>query len=543
MMEIPSRIKIKLTVNAGGAKASRDDSLDLDRKPLPGGGSYAVLRAKRRIHGAVDQVTAKLDIPLSDTAKIFMNGFQTWTYCPEYTKKSRIRGLHGIPGSLVKKYAFDRYGDYYFVDYPNKKGELHGVSYCYFREGKRFLLVASLDETCGYTLFEYHAGTGALDIKRDAEGLEVDGEYCSFALFIAEGTENEVFDAWFREMNVHPITGVPISGYSSWYNRYQNINEESILDDLTGCAKIMRGGELFQIDDGWEPAVGDWLECDENKFPNGMKAAADAIHSKGYKAGLWLAPFAAQAGSKLVSEHPDWLYKHDGEPWCLGSNWGGFFALDFDNPEVVSYLEEVFGRVFNEWGFDLVKLDFLYGAAPFGNRSETRAGRMIRAMKLLRRLCGEHPILGCGVPVMPAFGLVEYCRISCDVSLDWDDKPWMRLIHRERVSTKHAMTNNVFRRQLNGRAFLSDPDVFFLRDKNIRLSRAKKMKLATLSAVLGGVFLTSDSVGDYDGTKLREYRRLFALRDSVVTDVDAEGRSITVFYEHNGRKSSVSFDR
>ncbi len=542
-MEIPSKIKINLTVSAGGGKASRDDAMDLERKPLPGGGSFAVLRAKRRIHGAVDSVTARLEVPVPDTARIFMNGFQTWTYCPEYTKKSRVRGLNGLPQALVNKFALDRYGDYHFVDYPYKKGELHGVSYCYFREGKRFLLIASLDETGGYTLFNYHASTGVLEIKRDAGGLEVDGEYTSLALFFAEGAENEVFDAWFREMDIHPITGVPISGYSSWYNRYQNINEQSISDDLAGCAKVMRGGELFQIDDGWEPAVGDWLECDEKKFPNGMRAAADAIHEKGYKAGLWLAPFAAQKGSRLISEHPDWLYMHEGKPWSLGSNWGGFFSLDIDNPEVVSYLEEVFRRVFDEWGFDLVKLDFLYGAAPFGNRSETRAGRMIRAMKLLRKLCGEHPILGCGVPVMPAFGLVEYCRISCDVSLDWDDKPWMRITHRERISTKHAMTNTVFRRELNGRAFLSDPDVFFLREKNIRLTKKQKMKLAELNALLGGVFLTSDNIGDYDGTKLREYRRLFALRDSKVTDVDADGKTVTVFYEHNGRKGSVSFER
>ena len=46
-----------------------------------------------------------------------------------------------------------------------------------------------------------------------------------------------------------------------------------------------------------------------------------------------------------------------------------------------------------------------------------------------------------------------------DVSLDWDDVWYMRLFHRERVSTKQAINNTVFRRQLNGRAYGSDPDV------------------------------------------------------------------------------------
>ncbi len=28
-------------------------------------------------------------------------------------------------------------------------------------------------------------------------------------------------------------------------------------------------------------------------------------------------------------------------------------------------------------------------------------------------------ILGCGVPLMPAFGKVDFCRIGADVDLEW----------------------------------------------------------------------------------------------------------------------------
>ena len=535
-MKLPDRIKTELTVSAGGSQASRNDSFALEYRRLPKGGSCSVLRAKRKLHGTLVSAIARMPISLSDGARVFMNGYQTWTYCPERPKTGRVRGLNGLPQRVVDKFGLDRYGDYHFVEYPFRRGIQHGESYCYFREGDRFLLVASLDESFGYTLFTYIDGEDALYIKRDCEDLEVEGDFEAFSLFIAEGSEDEVFDAWFREMDVHPITTVPIAGYSSWYNRYQNIDEGSIADDLAGCSRVMKPGDLFQIDDGWEPFVGDWLECDGRKFPHGMKAAADAIHEMGYSAGLWLAPFVAQQGSKLVSEHPDWLLKVEGEPWSCGSNWGGFYSLDIDNPEVVEYVERVFKRVFDEWGFDLVKLDFLYGAAPFGNSKETRAGRMIRAMKLLRRVCGAHPILGCGVPVMPAFGLVEYCRISCDVSLDWNDKPWMRIIHRERVSTKHAIGNSVFRRELNGRAYVSDPDVFFLRESNIKLSKARKLLLARVNALFGGVFLTSDNMGEYDGNTLREYKRLLALRKAKVTKVETFGNRIDVTYELDGKK-------
>ena len=123
---------------------------------------------------------------------------------------------------------------------------------------------------------------------------------------------------------------------------------------------------------------------------------------------------------------------------------------------------------------------------------------------------------------MPAFGRVDYCRVSCDVSLDWDDKWRNRRTHRERVSTRQAIGNTLVRRQLNGRAYLSDPDVFFLREDNLRLSWEQKQLLARVNALLGGVYLTSDDPADYDETKRDVYRRLRALRRAEDVRVDLD---------------------
>jgi alpha-galactosidase len=54
--------------------------------------------------------------------------------------------------------------------------------------------------------------------------------------------------------------------------------------------------------------VGDWLTL-KPEFPGGMGYLADEIHEKGYKAGIWLAPFAAQFKAQLVKDHPDWFVK------------------------------------------------------------------------------------------------------------------------------------------------------------------------------------------------------------------------------------------
>ena len=493
-------------------------------------GSFNMDEGEKRVvcnlpSGHLRSVTATAPLHLAEGEKIFMNGYQTWTYCPEYTPRDTQRDHAPLPDSAVNKFQLDRYADYHFVDYPNQPGLFHGFSYCYFRYHDTYRLIASLDEKPGYTIFHYDARKGELTVERDCEGVKCKGDFHAFDLFYAVGEEDEVFNEWFAALRIAPRTMEKIAGYSSWYNRYQNIDEKSILSDLAGCEGMLEPDDLFQIDDGWEPFVGDWLEPDEKKFPGGMAAMVDAIHAKGYEAGLWLAPFVAQEGSELLSEHPDWFLRdQDGNLWSNGCNWGGFYSLDIDHPEVEMYLARVFHKVFDDWNFDLVKLDFLYAAAPFGTETESRAARMIRALETLRSWCGHRKILGCGVPVMPAFGVVDYCRVSCDVTLDWDDKFYMRLIHRERPSTRQAIGNVVFRRQLNGRAFLSDPDVFFLRDDNVKLTRKQKNQLAVLDAVLGGVFLHSDDMSKYSEEAKQQYRALRHMREATDVRISTEGR-------------------
>ena len=497
------------------------------------------------VHAVVDvdnismtDVRAEMPLTCDEDERIFMNGYQTWTYSPEYSRHSSIRGINGLPKKIVDQFALDRYGDYHFVPYLNRSGILHGFSYMTIRKGDHFRLIASLDEEPGYTIFTYDAKLNFLYIKRDCMDVKFSGEFHAFDLFFAEGTEDEVYDAWFKAMDLHPRTTKKLCGYSSWYNRYQNIDEQAIMQDLAGCRTILKEGDLFQIDDGWEPFVGDWLTCDSMKFPSGMKQAVDRIHQNGMKAGLWLAPFVAEEKSSLYREHPDWLLKINGKPWKLGCNWSGFYSLDIDNPEVLDYLKQTFDRVFDEWGFDLVKLDFLYGAAPFGTTEESRAGRMIRAWKLLREWCGDHLILGCGTPVMPAFGYADYCRISCDVSLDWNDKPWMRIIHRERVSTKQAIVNTVNRFGLNGRAHQNDPDVFFLRTENCKLTKKQKHTLAMTSALLSGIWLTSDDPSSYT----EEMKKSYAIYRSIAERAEHirihHGDEPVILYEMDGKPSS-----
>ena len=70
---------------------------------------------------------------------------------------------------------------------------------------------------------------------------------------------------------------------------------------------------------------------------------------------------------------------------------------DYDiNEEVRAYIKKVFDTVLNEWGFDLVKLDFLYAAAIEPLNGNCRAKVMYDAMDLLRECVGDKLILGVG---------------------------------------------------------------------------------------------------------------------------------------------------
>ena len=492
--------------------------------------------------GKIKSVTGECPFPVANDEWVFVNGFQSWSNCPERHPDGHIAGLSHLPRAGVKGFGLERYGDYYFTHYAEAPGIFHGESYGYVRAGGTFRLFASLCELQGYTIFCIDAKAGVLRARRDCGGFVPGGDFAAFDLLFAEGTENEVFDRWFSLLGVVPRTREKIAGYSSWYNRYQNISSDTILSDLDACSGMLQPGDLFQVDDGWEPAVGDWLSSDPNKFPDGMKRVSERIHLRGYRAGLWLAPFVCQRSSRLFREHPDWTIRVKGRPWFCGVNWGGFYSLDIDRPEVREYLKRVFDRVLSEWRFDLVKLDFLYGAAPLGTESETRAGRMTRAMDLLRELCGDSLILGCGVPLVPAFGRVDYCRIGCDVGLDWDGSRLMQLTHRERVSTRQSLENTVFRRELDGRAFGNDPDVFFLRSDNLKLTEQQKEILATFNTLLGSVWLTSDDMSAYTPEAKEHFRALRELREAENVRVTAGTEGVRINYTLNGQEMTAAAD-
>ena len=476
--------------------------------------------------------------------RIMLNGYQSWTDTRELTLKDRLFGINHIPKKIAKKYGFENYGDYPFVKYSGKKGELHGFTFGYIRQDNIINFVGSLDESKGYTILKYSGKNQLLSIEKDCTGLEITKEFEVFDVAFLSGEYDSVFDKWFEMQekyhNFKKTNAKPMCGYTSWYRHYEDISEEIIKNDLAGMLSLPQKIDIFQIDDGYETAVGDWLSIDEKKFPNGIKTVCDEIHNQNVLAGLWLAPFVCETKSEIYKNHKDWLRKDENGNFVkCGSNWSGFYALDLYNSEVIAYLEKVFDTVLNQWGFDMVKLDFLYAADRVPTKDKTRGQQMWEAMELLRRLCGNKLILGCGVPLAPAFGKVDFCRIGCDVSLDWNDKMYMRMLHRERISTRNTICDSIYRRGLNGRAFLNDPDVFLLRDNNIKLSENQKLQLATVNGLFGSLWFTSDDCSLYSPEKIKNFSKVLKLHTAKNLKVRDNRKSVFIEYNLDGKEEQL----
>lgn len=498
------------TFTPGSAARSTGIEIESDLIHLDHGWrATCTLKPQGRIQ--VKEVYLETNYRFTQDDRIFCNGFQSWTESREYTSRDRIRKL----ARSARRFKVHCFGDYHFYPYTGGAGQLHSYVYCYIRQKTGDLtLLGSLNEDRGYTICACETKKNRIRMMKDVEGLVIEEPLTIMDVLILQGPEREIMSTYFETLCPGLETGEPVTGWTSWYRYYTDISEPIILENLDGLSQRNIPIDIFQIDDGYQAAVGDWLDV-KPSFPGGMKKLADAIRSKGYRAGIWLAPFICEEKSSIMKNHGDWLLRNDDGPVPAGWNplWSGtFYALDVYNDEFRYHIKEVFDTVFNQWGFDMVKLDFLYAAAMMPREGKTRGTIMTDAMKFLRRCAGEKTILGCGVPLGSAFGLVDYCRIGSDVAPKWEDILLAAIRYRERVSTINSITSTIGRSHLNGTVFVNDPDAVILRSEDNSMSREERHTLFLLNNILGGVLFTSDSVAAYPPDLLHMYCSIFPFR-------------------------------
>jgi len=102
------------------------------------------------------------------------------------------------------------------------------------------------------------------------------------------------------------LAQTPPMGWNSWNTFQTNISEQlvkDIADVIVSSGMKDAGYTYIVLDDGWMAMERDKLTgnlvADPKKFPHGMKALADYVHSKGLKFGLYNC-----AGTKTCAGYP-----------------------------------------------------------------------------------------------------------------------------------------------------------------------------------------------------------------------------------------------
>jgi alpha-galactosidase len=186
----------------------------------------------------------------------------------------------------------------------------------------------------------------------------------------------------------------PPMGWNSWNKFSCNVSEQLIkgaADALVASGMKAAGYQYVVIDDCWQVKRADdgTIIADPERFPSGMKALADYVHSKGLKFGLY-----SDAGTMTCQKRP-------------GSK--GHEAQD--------------ARTYASWGVDYLKYDWCNSEGLDQRDAYQRMSRALRATgrPIVFSMCEW----GSSQPWLWAQGVGHLWRATGDIQDCWDcGKSW-----------------------------------------------------------------------------------------------------------------------
>lgn len=365
--------------------------------------------------------------------------------------------------------------------------------------------------SCRRFIGRFYLRPQSLQVVLDAEGLEIaPGETWQLEDFIwLRGEHRPALLAELARhiqqnhptLSYHPVP----TGWCSWPVVGTHVTADAILEQVRKISQTVQGLRFIQIDDGYEPALGDWLDT----RPGFGKSIGDtllAIRDAGFTSGIWGAPFVATPDSHLFQQHPDWFIRHKDRDTPLqakevsfgGWHRGDWYALDGTHPEVLQFFTKLFHTMRQQWDCRYFKLDALFWGALHGGRfhdpKATRIEAYRRGMQAIRQGAGADSfILGCNHPIWPSLGLIHGSRSSGDISRHWN---------RFRDDARQTLLRN----WQNGQLWWNDPDTIELTGKN--LSDDEFMFHATAIFASGGLVLDGDDVTKIPAQRMEWLKKL-----------------------------------
>ena len=462
--------------------------------------------------------------------RFLQNGWQSWSFTGvrdldaagerEFPSGAWLRGMHHALGAPPE----DRAGWH----------ESHGVGVVGESAGGSACLAGVLETGLGFGVVYLRARGTEVELEievvceqRFDPGEERALESVLFSLGEDPSRLLEGFaGTWGRRAEAR--TRAPFqTGWCSWYHFFHDVTEADVLRNLEALSKARDElpVDVVQIDDGYQRAIGDWLDTNE-KFPSGLAALAKWIREAGFTPGLWTAPFCAVSESELFGAHRDWMLRDEqGEPFrgLVHAAWSEkavVYSLDPTHPGVQQHLEGLFRELVSQ-GFPYLKLDFLYVAAMRSAAHDpavSRAARLRMGLDAVRRGAGEAAfLLGCGCPMGPAVGVVDGMRIGPDVAPAWhvDRDQAIPGLEPALPSLQGALRSTLHRAWMHRRLWLNDPDCLMARRSQTQLLPEEAQTLAGAIAVTGGMCVFSDDVALLSAADRRSVRETVTLAREV----------------------------
>jgi len=288
------------------------------------------------------------------------------------------------------------------------------------------------------------------------------------------------------------LAQTPPMGWNSWNTFSVHIDENLIkemADAIEASGMKAAGYEYVVLDDAWlskERDADGNLQGDPKRFPSGMKALGDFLHSKGFKFGIYNC-----AGTETCAGYP-----------------GGYLH------------EEADAKMYASWGVDYLKYDWC-------KTEKMNAKERYTAMRDALHAAGR-PIVfsmcewGQNKPWTWAADVGHLWRTTGDIAPVWDGKPkkeWehpvMELLHQQMGLEKYA-----------GPGRWNDPDMLEVGNKG--LTNTESRSHFTLWCMLAAPLMAGNDIRKMTP----EVRDIMTDHDVIAIDQDALGKQ--------GRRVSAS---
>jgi alpha-galactosidase len=467
------------------------------------------------------------DVPLGEGYQVFQHGYQSWSISkkmlPEeedrsprlqflkYSQENIYSDHQGKPGEYIS--------EYFTILFQNSSSK--GTLYASANRGEfgikfRTHITAEGSVQSVTAIYDFYC----LPDLRPNSKISIS----KISILSFSGFPEVVLANYFKKLG--ETLGIPLlpkkvpTGWCSWYYYYTKIDQKIIFDNLSKVRELNLPIEFFQIDDGYQREIGDWLIPNE-KFPGGMRIIADEIKRIGLKPGIWLAPFLVRKKSEFFQKFPEAILKDENGkpvPAIYQPLWGrGYtYALDITHPTALAYLEKVFSTIVKDWGYPYLKLDFLYAGLLPGDtykKNLSPQARYMEALTLIRKVVGKNTfLLGCGAPMLPSVGFFDGMRISCDVAPYWGpERLRVFLKDRNALCTRTALLNDLTRASMHRNLWLNDPDCLLVRKKKNKMTEAQTKIMASVMGVSGGMLLVSDDLTRLELERLALLKKVFQL--------------------------------